>query len=160
MNDPHLVHTSGEARTDAFVESNGGEDTIFDQFAEPASLILVTVLKNCARQVQCAFALCSLSLHLSLSSFPSLSPYLSRRHPMKSDRRKDLVKRAEALGLQLPNNPLVRLERGGHRVTGVSRIETGACMGRGSIPSTRSLAFLWTAGSDRAWLPFPSFRTT
>ncbi len=41
------AHGAGEARTDAFVQSNGGDDATFDCFAEPASLILVTLLKAC-----------------------------------------------------------------------------------------------------------------
>ena len=36
---------AGEARTDAFVQANGGEEAAFDHLVEPASLILVTLLK-------------------------------------------------------------------------------------------------------------------
>ena len=35
----------GEARTDAFVQAHGGEEAAFDHLVEPASLILVTLLK-------------------------------------------------------------------------------------------------------------------
>ena len=38
---------AGEARTDAYVQAHGGEDAVFDQFVEPASLILSTLLKSC-----------------------------------------------------------------------------------------------------------------
>ena len=36
---------AGEARTDAFVEANGGGEAAFDHLVEPASLILATLLK-------------------------------------------------------------------------------------------------------------------
>ena len=45
LNAPYLP--AGEARTDAFVQANGGEEAAFDHLVEPASLILVTLLRVC-----------------------------------------------------------------------------------------------------------------
>ncbi|GAX80052.1 hypothetical protein CEUSTIGMA_g7491.t1 [Chlamydomonas eustigma] len=40
------MQSTGEARTEAYVKSSGGDDAVFDQFVEPASLILQTILQK------------------------------------------------------------------------------------------------------------------
>ena len=44
---PPYGSSVGEARTEAYVQAHGGDDAVFDQFVEPASLILATLLKAC-----------------------------------------------------------------------------------------------------------------